>query len=78
MRLLIIPFMAMQILQTFHSKVHTQNTNRLYGNHISVTVEPAFVKWYRKIFVNSGFCKKKLDTRFDTHCIKTGVQLWSR
>ena len=54
-----------------------QNTNRLYGDHVSVTVEqPAFVKWYRKILVNSGFCKKKLDTRLDTHCIKTDAQLW--
>ena len=26
---------------------------------------------------NRGFCKKKLDARFDTHRIKTGVQLWS-
>ena len=23
-----------------------------------------------------GFYKKKPDTRFDTHCIKTGVRLW--
>ena len=30
-----------------------------------------------KTLANRGFCKKKLDTRFDTHCIKTGVQLWS-
>ena len=29
-----------------------------------------------KTLVNRDFCKKKLDTRFDTHCIKTGVQLW--
>nr|DAG53145.1 MAG TPA: hypothetical protein [Caudoviricetes sp.] len=28
-----------------------------------------------KTLANRGFCKKKLDTRFDTHCIKTGVQL---
>ena len=30
---------------------------------------PAFVKW-------QGLCKKKLDTRSDTHCVKIGVQLW--
>ena len=42
-----------------------------------VTIEPAFVKRYMKTLANRGFCKKKLDTRFDTHCIKTGVQLWS-
>ena len=41
----------------------------------TVTVEPAFVKWYRKALANRGFCKKKPDTRFDTHCIKTGVRL---
>ena len=41
----------------------------------SVTVEPAFVKWYRKALVNRGFAKKP-DTRLDTHCIKTGVRLW--
>ena len=29
-----------------------------------------------KTLANWDFCKKKLDTRFDTHCIKTGVQLW--
>ena len=23
-----------------------------------------------KALANTGFCKKKLDTRFDTHCIK--------
>ena len=74
---LIIPFMAMHTLQTFFIKRFIRkNKNRLYGDHVSVTVEPAFVKWYRKILVNRGFCKKKLDTRFDTHCIKTGVQLW--
>jgi len=28
-----------------------------------------------KALANRGFYKKKLDTRFDTHCIKTGVQL---
>ena len=26
--------------------------------------------------VNRGFYKKKLDTHFNTHCIKIGVQLW--
>ena len=28
----------------------------------------------QNVFIRD-FCKKKLDTRFDTHCIKTGVQL---
>lgn len=51
---------------------------RLHGDHFSVTVEPAFVKSYRKTLANRGFYKKKLDTRFDTHCIKIGVQLWLR
>ena len=31
-----------------------------------------------KTLANRDFCKKKLDTCFDTHCIKTGVQLWWR
>ena len=51
---------------------------KLYGDHFGTTVEPVFVKRYGKTLVNRGFCKKKLDTRFDTHCIKTGVQLWLR
>ena len=51
---------------------------RLHGDHFRTTVEPVIVKRYRKSLVNRGFCKKKLDTRFDTHCIKTGVQLWSK
>ena len=51
---------------------------RLHGDHFRTTVEPVIAKKYRKTFVNRGFCKKKLDTRFDTHCIKTGVQLWCR
>ena len=50
---------------------------RLHGDHFRITVEPVVVKRYRKTLANRGFCKKKLDTRFDTHCIKTGVQLWS-
>ncbi len=50
--------------------------NRLRGDHFRTTVEPVIVKRYRKTLVNRGFYKKKLDTRFDTHCIKTGVQLW--
>ena len=49
---------------------------RLHSDHFRITVEPVIVKKYRKTLVNRGFCKKKLDTRFDTHCIKTGVQLW--
>ena len=52
-----------------------KNTKRLYGDHSSVTIEPAFVKRYGKTLANRGFYKKKLDTRFDTHCIKIGVQL---
>ena len=48
---------------------------RLHGDHFRTTVEPFIVKRYRKTLANRGFCKKKLDTRFDTHCIKTGVQL---
>lgn len=51
---------------------------RLHSDHFRITVEPVIVKKYRKTLVNRGFCKKKLDTRFDTHCIKTGVQLWLR
>ena len=50
---------------------------RLYGDHFRITVEPVIVKKYKKTLANRGFCKKKLDTRFDTHCIKIGVQLWS-
>ncbi len=50
----------------------------LHGDHFRITVEPVIVKRYRKTLVNKGFCKKKLDTRIDTHCIKTGVQLWQR
>jgi|GEM_PF-1924958 len=53
-----------------------KNAKRLCGDHSSVTVEPAFVKRYMKTLANRDFCKKKLDTRFDTYCIKTGVQLW--
>ena len=49
---------------------------RLHGDHFKTTVEPVIVKRYRKTLVNRGFCKKKLDTRFDTRCIKIGVQLW--
>ena len=49
---------------------------RLYGDHFRITVEPVIVKRYRKTLANRGFYKKKLDTRFDTHCIKTGVQFW--
>ena len=28
------------------------------------------------LLANRDFYKKKPDTRLDTHCIKTGVQLW--
>ena len=54
-----------------------KNKNRLHGDHFRITVEPVIVKRYRKTLANRGFYKKKLDTRFDTYCIKTGVQLWS-
>ena len=60
----------------FVKKYIQKKANRLHGDHFRITVEPVIVKRYRKILVNWGFCKKKLDTRFDTHCIKTGVQLW--
>ena len=46
------------------------------SDHFRITVEPVIVKRYRKTLANRGFYKKKLDTRFDTHCIKTGVQFW--
>ena len=36
---------------------------------------PIIVKRDRKTHVNRGFCKKKLDTRFDTYRIKIGVRL---
>ena len=42
------------------------------------TVEPVIVKRHRKTLVNRDFYNKKLDTNRDTHCIKTGVQLWWR
>ena len=66
----------MHTLKTIIKKYIGKNAKRLYGDHSSVTVEPAFVKRYMKTLANRDFCKKKLDTRFDTHCIKTGVQLW--
>ena len=55
---------------------YRKKANRLYGDHFRITVEPVIVKKYRKTLANRGFYKKKLDTRFDTYCIKTGVQLW--
>ena len=70
---LIISLTTMHTFQTYYID---KNAKRLYGNHSSVTVEPAFVKRYMKTLANRDFCKKKLDTRFDTHRIKTGVQLW--
>ena len=39
-------------------------------------MELVYIKIYRKTIVNQGFFKSKLDTGRDTHCIKTGVQLW--
>lgn len=41
-----------------------KNAKRLYGDHSSVTVEPAFVQRYMETLANRDFCKKKLDTRF--------------
>ena len=77
MHLLIIPLNPMHThSRTIIKKYMGKNEKRLYGNHSSVTIEPAFVKRCMKTLANRGFYKKKLDTRFDTHCIKTGVQLW--
>ena len=53
-----------------------EKRKRLHGDHFGITVEPVIVKKCVKTLANRGFCKKKLDTRFDTHCIKTGVQFW--
>ena len=39
-------------------------------------MELVFTKIYWKNLVDQGFFKSKLDTGRDTHCIKTGVQLW--
>ena len=39
-------------------------------------MELVYIKIHRKTIVNQGFFKSKLDTGRDTHCIKTGVQLW--
>ena len=50
--------------------------NRLHGDQFLITVESVIVKRYMKTLANKGFCKKKPDTHFDTHCIKIGVQLW--
>ena len=50
--------------------------NRLYSDRFRIVVEPIIVKRYRKTLANRDFYKKKLDTRFDTNCIKIGVQLW--
>ena len=41
-------------------------------------MELVFTKIYWKNLVDQGFFKSKLDTGRDTHCIKTGVQLWLR
>ena len=51
--------------------------NRLYSDNFRITVAPVIVKRYRISLANRDFYKKELDTSFDTHCIKTGVQLWS-
>ena len=32
-----------------------KNAKKLYGDHFSVTVEPAFVKRYMKTLANRGF-----------------------
>ena len=55
-----------------------KNANRLYGDHSLVTIEPVIVKRYMKTLANRGFYKKKPDTCFDTHCIKTDVRFWCR
>ena len=50
--------MAMHTLQTFHSKVHTQNTNRLYGDHSSVAVEPISLNSIGKPLQTGAFTKR--------------------
>ena len=62
--------------QTFRKWYRGVKRKRLHGDRFRITVEPVIVKRHRKTLANRGLCKKKPDTRFDTHCIKTGVQLW--
>ena len=52
------------------------NINRFYSGRVGIAAEHMIVKMYRKTPAYRDLCKKKPDTRFDTHCIKTGVQLW--
>ena len=53
--LLIISLTTMHTFQTYYID---KNAKRLYGNHSSVTVEPAFVKRYMETPVNRGFYRK--------------------
>ena len=50
------------------------------GSTVTISESPQSLlslKSIEKNLANRGFYKKKPDTRFDTHCIKIGVQLWS-
>ena len=53
--LLIISLTTMHTFQTYYID---KNAKRLYGNHSSVTVEPAFVKKYMETLANRGFYRK--------------------
>ena len=75
LHLLMIPLNQCTPHRPIIKKYIDKNAKRLYGDHSSVTAEPAFVKRYMETLANRDFCKKKLDIRFDTHCIKAGVQL---
>ena len=72
------PWLKMHTPQTFVKRFGGAKHYRLCSDRFRIAVEPVIVKRYRKILVNRGFYKKKLDTRFNTHCIKIGVQLWLR
>ena len=52
------------------------NINRFYSGRVGIAAEHMIVKMYRKTPAYRDLCKKKPDTRFDTHCIKTSVRLW--
>ncbi len=52
---LIISLTTMHTFQTYYID---KNAKRLYGNHSSVTVEPAFVKRYMETLANRGFYRK--------------------
>ena len=58
-------------------RLATRKIKDCLNSDYCITVELAFVKRGMKPFANSGFCKKKPDTDFDTHRIKIGVRLWS-